>query len=403
MSEPSRPSSPNVPAIDLGSELRHYRLMSEAAIRAFEPMRQAMLTAPGIASADLAATCLRSAADVARFQSTMSQLDRIALSLGAAGIDKALADSAAKAMAMVHPDLDRAARLSAQLARSMTIPPSLLQSLEAARQAERHIMTSIDKVASLAEVMKSTMSGFSGSTLLRPEYLSAAWWAPATDALAGLGKAYSAIEGHLSASTVDTARTAGFLSPLPTYEYYCGIDLAALLSAKPQSAVAPETRHVIRARLRAEATDPVDAALAELGGKLGSMWIGAKQARMSNNPDRVRHFAVSLRELLRTLLHILAPDDAVRAWSSSQTDLTPDGRPTRRARLKFICRSSEAAPLQDFIQKDIETVLAYEQLLERGTHAPTGDLPPDAAAAMEARMESTIRFLVAVHKASSRS
>jgi len=400
MSEPNRPPSPDVPAIDLGSELRHYRQMSEAAMRAFEPMRQAMLAAPGIATKDLAATYLRNAADIARFQSTMSQIDRLALSVGPAGINRTLADSAAKAMAAVHPDLERAARISAELARTMTVPDSLLRNIDAAMLAERHIMADIGKVASLQEVMRSMLAGFNVSTLSRPDYLPVNGWVSATSALASLSKAHSVLQ-HLASPLVEGAtQAAERFAGLPTFEYYCGVDLATTLSARPLPIIAPDARRVIRARVRTEPIDPVDTALADLGGDLQSMWLGAKHARTSANPDRIRHFAVSIRELLRTLLHKMAPDDAVRAWSSNQTDFT-HGRPTRGARLRYICRATEAEPLQDFILKDIEALLAYDQLLELGTHGPAGALPSDAAEAMEVRMESTIRFLVSVHKASS--
>jgi len=77
--------------------------------------------------------------------------------------------------------------------------------------------------------------------------------------------------------------------------------------------------------------------LSELNSELVIMLDGATQALISENVDRVRHFTISLRELFTHIIHTLAPDNAIKVWSNNPEHFF-EGRPTRKARLLFICR-----------------------------------------------------------------
>jgi hypothetical protein len=71
---------------------------------------------------------------------------------------------------------------------------------------------------------------------------------------------------------------------------------------------------------------------------LYEMWQGAVEAYSSKHHDKIRHFAVSLRELLTHLLHILAPNDEVNLWTNDP-QMFHKGQPTRNCRLSYICRN----------------------------------------------------------------
>src|SRR5712691_2518278 len=71
--------------------------------------------------------------------------------------------------------------------------------------------------------------------------------------------------------------------------------------------------------------------LGGLNSALPKLWLGAMLASMSTNPDRVRHVATSLRELVMHVVRILAPDHVVMSRQASSTEMV-NGRPTRAAR-----------------------------------------------------------------------
>src|SRR5205085_10139156 len=120
---------------------------------------------------------------------------------------------------------------------------------------------------------------------------------------------------------------------------------------------------------------------------------GARQALRSTNPDRVRHFATSLRELMTYVIHKLSPDEELRAWSTSAEDFF-NHRPTRKARLRFIARKVAHGPFTDFVQKDIEATLAVFSLFHAGTHAINSELTEAQLTALQAKVESAIYFML---------
>lgn len=133
--------------------------------------------------------------------------------------------------------------------------------------------------------------------------------------------------------------------------------------------------------------------LSELDPDLLRLWEGAKQAQLSANPDKIRHSAISLRELLTQVLHRLSPDDDLRSWSTSSDDFA-NGRPTRRARLRFIARNINHDPFTDFVESDINVTLAFFKLVNSGTHTVNSGLTESQLAALRLKAESTICFMI---------
>ena len=91
--------------------------------------------------------------------------------------------------------------------------------------------------------------------------------------------------------------------------------------------------------------------LRNLNSLFDPMLTGAIQALNSNNPDRVRHFSISSRELFSKALYYLSPIKKIEQWSISESDFH-NGRPTRRARLNYICRNINQENFEDFVNSD---------------------------------------------------
>jgi len=120
---------------------------------------------------------------------------------------------------------------------------------------------------------------------------------------------------------------------------------------------------------------------------------GARQALNSSNPDRVRHFTTSLRELFTHVLHELAPDHRVSAWSNSPANYDEKGRLKRRARLRYICRNAKEDRSPVSIEARITETLKLVDLFHRGTHGLEPKFSLGELSQLGGRMVDTLAFL----------
>jgi len=151
---------------------------------------------------------------------------------------------------------------------------------------------------------------------------------------------------------------------------------------------------------RGELLSSQDRLLAELekmGGGLATMLRGAVHSLSWHNPDRVRHFSVSMRELFTQVLHRLAPDDKISKWSTNESDYY-SGRPTRPARIRYICREINRDSFERFVKCDVKSILELLRLFQEGTHAPEPAYTDRQLSAMRVRMENAIRFFIEISK-----
>ncbi len=101
--------------------------------------------------------------------------------------------------------------------------------------------------------------------------------------------------------------------------------------------------------------------LSDLHPSLLSMWLGARQALSSTNPDKVRQIMVSLRTLLDRLTVLLAPDEDMRAWSTDTQYYQPDKKtPSGRGRIFYICRhiSGTDSSFAQFLDADVKASIS---------------------------------------------
>jgi len=141
--------------------------------------------------------------------------------------------------------------------------------------------------------------------------------------------------------------------------------------------------------------DPqVVAELRQLGPDVEARWRGAVFALDGRNPDAARHFCASARELLDTVLETSADDATVLAAKPS-AELTPEGRPTRRERVRFcLARSGrDLDGLSELITADIDNVIALFKAFNDGTHGTAGRFTIGQLEALKRRSEQAIHFL----------
>ena len=143
-------------------------------------------------------------------------------------------------------------------------------------------------------------------------------------------------------------------------------------------------------------------ALSELNPSLYDLWRGAWESLISQNPDRMRHTLVSARELVSQVLHALAPDDEVRAWSDSPEHYD-NNRPKRSARLHFIFRNISDPVTKEYFQKETDACVSLIRLLNQGTHEIVPSFSDTQLRVMLRRVHSLICTLVEIRKSNNRN
>jgi hypothetical protein len=184
-------------------------------------------------------------------------------------------------------------------------------------------------------------------------------------------------------------------SELAAQEFFLGARLVKSISVDAQEDELEEESEDVEGQIAIVLEDELQAMLAGLDAGLVNMIKGAREALHATNTDRVRHVITSYRELNMHVLHLLSPDNALKAWSTSPDDFA-NGRPTRKARLKFICRNINHGAFDDFVNKDIETMVQVFDFLNKGTHEITTNFSEPQLLALKVKAESTVQFLLAI-------
>jgi Predicted pPIWI-associating nuclease len=183
------------------------------------------------------------------------------------------------------------------------------------------------------------------------------------------------------------------LTAYPPVEYFRHIQALESVSAAP-TLDAEGVAASVDASLE-EAVPSIDDLLRRFNPSLCPLLDGARKSLVSRNPDRIRHVTTSLRELFTQVLHSLASDREVGSWTS-QPDHFHNGRPTRRARLLYVCRNINEGPFIDFVRDDVNATLSFVDSLSSGTHTVEFRLSPAQLKSTVARMESLLVFLLQI-------
>ena len=108
----------------------------------------------------------------------------------------------------------------------------------------------------------------------------------------------------------------------------------------------------------AYARSDVDLMLADLDADLVTMLDEAVEVVFGTSVGRVRHATVSLRELSMHVLHRLAPDGEVSAWTQDPNHYH-EGRPRRQARVLYVCRHVNYGPYGRYLKKSVNATVAF--------------------------------------------
>ena len=196
----------------------------------------------------------------------------------------------------------------------------------------------------------------------------------------------------------DITRLPAFVLPGATREIYTtsfALETLRPWDERDEDEAETEIQFVAEAELE---TSGCIALLQQVDPGLARPYIGARDALYGNNADRARHILSSLRELWNHLLRRLAPDDLVAAWIpgvSNQKDLLHDGKPTRRARVLYVCRELNNEPLTDFLMHDTRALVKLIELFNR-VHELETELTDEQLRAILIRTDSWLMYILQI-------
>ena len=196
----------------------------------------------------------------------------------------------------------------------------------------------------------------------------------------------------------DITRLPAFVLPGATREIYTtsfALETLRPWGDRDEDEAETEIQLVAEAELE---TSGCIALLQQVDPGLARPYIGARDALYGNNADRARHILSSLRELWNHLLRRLAPDDLVATWIpgvSNQKDLPHDGKPTRRARVLYVCRELNNDPLTDFLMHDTRALVKMIELFNR-VHELETALTDEQLRAILLRTDSWLMYILQI-------
>jgi hypothetical protein len=214
-----------------------------------------------------------------------------------------------------------------------------------------------------------------------------------TSSFLELSDSYSTLLKSYESNPISYTEISPVISRIAPLEYFSTANLLEAISVDED--ISPE-EELLKNEIQYENEILLSSHLPIIDVGLYKMWKGAIEAYNSDNSDKVRHFSTSIRELYTHLFHILAPDDAIKKWTAEHT-LYHEGRPTRKARLLFICRNINNASFTTFVKKDVEATIAFIDIFQKGTHDIDPVFSPNHLMTIKSKAESTLKFLLEIH------
>ena len=130
---------------------------------------------------------------------------------------------------------------------------------------------------------------------------------------------------------------------------------------------------------------------------LVKMWEGAVEALHGSNPDFIRHFLTSLRELYTHVMHLLSPDKNFVVWDTDKRYFAND-RPTREGRLHYINRNLHGSKKEftKFLGLDVTSTIELINLFQGGTHGINSKLTKPQLMAIKIKAGGILRAMLEI-------
>ena len=224
-----------------------------------------------------------------------------------------------------------------------------------------------------------TLGVTAGLPSMLPEAFPLGTTAGALSELAGEHASLTAGLATSLAEPLSWNPTAGMFHQLP--EWSLRVITGALFPDSPEldSVLSESLREpladadvpwVLKSRNDGETDPSLEYVLARLDPAFASQLRGAMLRIDERGPDWRAQAAVSLRRVLLGVLHRAAPNDLVLPWvTRPKTQIDPQGRPTRRAKIDWLCELIRHDGSREFVKPKLYSALASLDLLNKAIHS----------------------------------
>ncbi|CAK8724435.1 MAG: hypothetical protein CDV28_10266 [Candidatus Electronema aureum] len=214
----------------------------------------------------------------------------------------------------------------------------------------------------------------------------------AVKSLGVLTENYNSFVRSFDSNEIRITNFPPFVSRLPSIELLTSSRLLETISRDGNEDADDQTEPI-----ESEITEDIECSLEELldwfHPQIRQLLHGAKKALTSGNPDKNRHVVVSLREMITHILHGIAPDDKVHEWTKEPSHYDK-GRPTRKARMLYVCRNINHGKFAEFLNEDVNSHVKFIGFFQSGTHSIDIKITNSQLKALIVRTEALARFLL---------
>ncbi|MGA0558305.1 hypothetical protein ACO2Q8_16720 [Larkinella sp. VNQ87] len=269
---------------------------------------------------------------------------------------------------------------------------SAIKALGSENLLSLNIQSSIARASELSLFAEKSLSSFKWETLGDRIKINSENKLLISQSFLDLSTDYSSLLNSFATLPKTYLDIPSSITKLLPVEFYTSANFLETITTEEDISVEEE---VIKTEIQLENENSLSEYLPKIQKGLLSMWKGALEAYNSNNPDKARHFSVSIRELFTHLMHLLAPDDEIKKWTQEKSNYHED-RPTRKARLLYICRNISNNKLNKFIEKDIQATIEFINLFQDGTHSIESGFELEQLFAIKIKAETTLKFMLEV-------
>jgi hypothetical protein len=261
-----------------------------------------------------------------------------------------------------------------------------------------NIQANLAKATEYSLFAEKSLSAFNWSEIGSKVGLSDTAKGVLSESFLGLSNDYSELLKSYSLKPRTFVEINPILTKTTPIEFYTGANFLESISTVKE--ISSQEEH-LKKEIQYENEFTLQQYLPKINPGLLNMWKGAIETFNSNNSDKVRQFTVSLRELFGHLMHTLAPDEAIKKWTIDEI-YYDKGKPTRRARLHYICRNISNQPFNKFVEKDIQSTIEFIAIFQDGTHSIESGFTQQQLIAMKSKAETTLKFLLEIEFSTNR-
>ena len=140
---------------------------------------------------------------------------------------------------------------------------------------------------------------------------------------------------------------------------------------------------------------PLEIMLATIEPAFAHQFRGALLCSEERGPDWFTHAAASFRKLLHGLLRTAVTDEQVLPWvRDSKAQLDRNGRPTRRTKIKWLCRSIQNKGYRRFVECELDSALEVLELCNQAVHVNEFPEFEESFSSVTARVEFAVLHIV---------